>query len=213
MRNLCCLIVFTVMILGAYLTGCSENYTDHAAAGNLTQIQPVKPIIPGSSYKVPPKSEASNVPEPPSESVPSTTDAEPSSSETSLTEQPNVDLDLTKFSANMIYAEIYNMELSPEDYKGKIIKLTGEYVHFPKDVDQNGNPTSEEEVYACMIRDAMACCATGIEFIPEKDSSFWTNAPEDGSEITITGLCDIFLDESGLFTVIQLNNATVKESS
>ncbi len=125
-------------------------------------------------------------------------------------EHPKVDIDLTGFSANMLYAEVYNMVMNPNDYKGKVISITGDFVSFPKDVDNNGNPISDEEIFVCLISDAMACCQSGIEFIPEKNSLFWQERPAEGSKITITGMCDIFLDEGGWFTIIQLDNTKIE---
>ncbi len=228
MPELRSLILAAVIILGVFLTACSKDHTDRAAvpgpASLPASVQPIAPMVPKESKEMPPQPEASPVPKTPSadssesyaepeisEPVPSTPSGEASAAEAAPAEQRRIDIDLTGFSPNMLYAEVSNMGLSPEDYKGKIIRLTGEFAHFPKDVDENGNPTSTEEIFVCMISDAMACCASGIEFIPEKESSFWASPPEVGSKITITGLCDIFLDESGWFTVIQLDNAAVEQ--
>lgn len=212
MHELSRLIITAVTIMGVCLTGCSQSNTAYTAADASASPPPqISSVKPAASSKIQIQSEPSGAFEAPAESSPSTI-TEPVVDQTSTAKQTSVDIDLTKFNANILYAEIYNMGLSPEDYKGKVLKLTGEFAHFPKEVDKNGIPTSDEEIYVCMINDAMACCAIGIEFIPEKESSFWTNFPEDGSKITITGLCDIFLDESGWFTIIQLNNAAVEQS-
>lgn len=227
MRKLRSLSWIAVMILSICLTACSKKYTDRAAisesAAPPAKMQTVNPSVPNTPTDIPTQSESPLVQDSPavpaspsqtspknSEPIPSTNNSEQSASETVDPEQIKVDIDLTGFSANMLYAEVYNMGMSPDDYTGKVIRLTGEFARFPKDIDENGNPTSDEEIYVCLISDAMACCATGIGFIPEKDSSFWTSYPEDGDKITVTGLCDIFLDESGWFTVIQLDNATVE---
>lgn len=228
MRKLYRLLI-AVIILGVCLTACSKRHTDRESvfepATPPAEIQTIEPTIPETSAEMPDQSESSVVQDRPSmdtspsqtapkisEPIPSATDEKHSADETAATEQRKVDIDLTRFSPNMLYAEVYNMGMSPEDYKGKIIKLTGEFARFPLTVGENGNPTSDEEIFVCIISDAMACCATGIEFIPQKGSSFWTNYPKEGNKITVTGLCDIFLDESGWFTVIQLDNATVEQS-
>lgn len=210
-----------VMILGIFLTACSPVPDPETRPA---QVRTIEPSAPKTTPETSVQSESStiqnnpSVDTSPSHTAPKNSEPLPSSdngqsaSERIAAEQ-KVDIDLTGFSTNMLYAEVYNIEMSPEAYKGKIIKLTGEFARFPKDIDENGNPTSDEEIFVCIISDAMACCATGIEFIPEKESSFWTNYPEDGSKITITGLCDIFLDESGWFTIVQLDNATVQQSN
>ena len=41
-----------------------------------------------------------------------------------------IDIDLTGFSSTMIYAEVYNMMVSPEDYIGKTIKMNGLFSYY-----------------------------------------------------------------------------------
>lgn len=41
------------------------------------------------------------------------------------TEVKSVDLDLTQLSSTVVYSEVYNMLITPDDYKGKIIKMKG----------------------------------------------------------------------------------------
>ncbi len=228
MRKLRSLSLITVMILSICLTACSKKHTDRLSvsepATSPAPMQTNEPTVPETPTEIPAQSESSGVQDRSSvdtsqshtapkisEAIPSTSDSEHSASETVAPERIKVDIDLTGFSANMLYAEVYNIGISPEEYSGKVIKLTGEFARFPQDVDQNGNPTSDEEIFVCIISDAMACCATGIEFMPEKGSSFWTSYPKAGEKITVTGLCDVFFDKSG-FTVIQLDNATVEQS-
>ncbi len=205
------LMMIAVMIFGVCLVGCSQSHTEYVSAEESVslpaQLRPMDPIVPDMPSAD--ASESHTEPES-AETVPQRIDGKQSETETVPAKQREVDMDFTKFNPNMLYAEVYHMGMSPEDYKGKVIKLSGIFVHFPRNIDKNGNPISDEEVYVCIISDTMACCATGIEFIPEKGSSFWTEYPEEGSKITVTGLCDIFLDESGCFTVIQLDNATVE---
>lgn len=70
---------------------------------------------------------------------------------------PSVDVDLTSLSATMVYSEVYQMMYYPENYVGKSIKMDGLYDHYHD--DNSGN-----DYYACIIQDATACCAQGIEF-------------------------------------------------
>lgn len=187
-------LFLAVMILCICLTSCSKKHTERESVS-----------------ESPTPSEQTHTSEPTASEPPTEMPVQAASSP--VQEDAPIDIDLTQFNANMLYAEVYNMGMSPKNYKGKMIKLTGEFAHFPKYVDREGNPTSDEQIYVCIVSDAMACCAAGVEFIPEKESSFWINFPEDGSKITVTGLCDIFLDESGLFMIIQLDNATVEPSN
>lgn len=87
----------------------------------------------------------------------------------------SVDFDLTSMNPNMIYAQVFNLMLSPEDYDGKIFKMTG---NFLKLTGQNG-----ETVYAVVVKDALACCQQGLEF----KYDFAGNEPQPDQNITVTG--------------------------
>lgn len=221
MRKLYSLVFWAAMILCVCLTGCSENRTDHAAADIPNQMQPFKPIVPGTPNEVPLPSGSSNVTGAPSadasefntgteasEPIPPSTDGEQPATETLPPEQAKVDIDLTKFNSNMLYAEVYNMGLSPEDYINKTIKITGQLGYY-QEFDKEGLPVSGKKIPVCVINDTMACCWLAIEFAPADEASFFNNCPDIGSVITITGMCNIFTDKSG-FQIIQLNNAKVE---
>lgn len=46
------------------------------------------------------------------------------------TEEKSVDLDLTELSSTVVYSEVYNMLIKPDDYKGKIIKMKGQFNQY-----------------------------------------------------------------------------------
>nr|MCR5716177.1 hypothetical protein [Lachnospiraceae bacterium] len=71
----------------------------------------------------------------------------------------SVDVDLTTLSSTMVYSEVYNMMVSPDAYVGKTIRMSGLMSIF---LDE----ATEKYYYACIIQDATACCAQGIEFEP-----------------------------------------------
>ena len=89
----------------------------------------------------------------------------PPGSQSRLTEkQPasepdRIDIDLTEFSSNMVYAEVYHMISAPEQYLGKTIKIYGVYELY---VD----PDIEREYHTCIVTDTAACCSVGLEFAP-----------------------------------------------
>ena len=70
---------------------------------------------------------------------------------------PSVDVDLTALSATMVYSEVFQMMYYPEDYIGKTVKMEGLFDHYHDDA-------TGKDYYACIIQDATACCAQGIEF-------------------------------------------------
>ena len=68
----------------------------------------------------------------------------------------NIDFDLTKMSATMIYAEVFNMLIEPEKYENKRLKIKGLFTIY--------NEGTNDEVYSVIVPDATACCQQGIEF-------------------------------------------------
>ena len=98
-----------------------------------------------------------------------------------------VDVDLTKLSSTFVYAEVYNMVTTPEDYIGKTVKMDG---------TMNRYTTSSRELYACLILDATACCAQGIAFEWEGEHAP-AEYPPQGSIITVVGTFDTF-EEDGV---------------
>lgn len=107
--------------------------------------------------------------------------------ETAVTEstQGKVDVDLTALSSTMVYSEVYNMLTAPENYIGKTVKMTGGYSSF---LDE-----STGAVYrVCMIADATACCAQGMEFVLKDGMEY----PEMETDITVVGTFQLY-DENG----------------
>ena len=58
----------------------------------------------------------------------------------------------------MVYATVYQMMMEPEQYEGKTIRIDGNY-YISKD-EATGNT-----YHFCVIKDALACCAQGLEFV------------------------------------------------
>ena len=42
----------------------------------------------------------------------------------------DVDIDLTKLSATMVYSEVFNMLYTPEDYLGKTVNMEGTFTEY-----------------------------------------------------------------------------------
>ena len=68
------------------------------------------------------------------------------------------------------------MVLYPEEYDGKIVRMKGLFGIYE-------NEEMQETIYACIVQDATACCANGLEFKLADGYDY----PEEGEEITITG--------------------------
>lgn len=115
----------------------------------------------------------------------------------STTEAKSVDLDLTQLSSTVVYSEVYNMLITPDDYKGKIIKMKGQFNQYTD--DETG------KIYnSVIIPDATACCQQGLEF----ELSDKTNPNfEQGTQITVVGTFDTYSD--GEFLYCHLKNAKI----
>lgn len=87
----------------------------------------------------------------------------------------DTDLDLTQLSSTVVYAEVYNMLVTPENYTDKVVRMTGEYQEY---IDEQ----TGELYHSCVIYDALACCQQGVEFVLT-DGDY----PEEGTPITVVG--------------------------
>ncbi len=101
-------------------------------------------------------------------------------------EEGSVDIDLTQMSSIMIYSEVYNIMINPEDYLGKTIKICGPYyASYWEDTDKY--------YHYVIINDATACCSSGLEFIWEDNSHKYPEEyPKDETEIELVGRFDSY---------------------
>ena len=124
-------------------------------------------------------------------------------SETGATEQtetaPSKDtgesafVDLTALSSTMVYAEVFAMMSSPEDYVGKTVKMQG--IFSKGQLYAAGSLNDGGTVFACVIQDATACCAQGIPFELAGDHTYPQDYPELGDTITVVGTFEIHQQE------------------
>ena len=108
---------------------------------------------------------------------------------------PSVDVDLTVMNSNMVYAEVYNMMSQPADYIDKTIKIRGIYTVFEDE-------ENKQIYYSCIIQDATACCAQGIEFVPEDMEGFQGAGYEPGDEITVEGTFETYPEGDYIYAVL-----------
>jgi len=99
-----------------------------------------------------------------------------------------IDLDLAGMSGTIVYAQIYNLLCDPFPWLGRIIRMAG-YYSFYED-------TEHGTVYhACVIPDATACCAQGIEFVLAGEFAWPDDYPEAGEDITVTGRLEMYEED------------------
>ncbi len=100
----------------------------------------------------------------------------------------------------MVYSEVYAMVYEPEQYIGKTVKMHGLFATQ----DYNG-----ERLYACIVQDATACCAQGLEFEMAEHLVYPDDYPEPGTEITVVGTFDSYKEEvdGNYYIYLVLRNA------
>lgn len=160
-----------------------------------------------------PESEAPDEPESPSEESPLTENGESQGSGTVLPaadSQPDsqeaptisVDVDLTILSSTMVYAEVFNMTMSPDDYIGKIIRMTGIFTVYQ-------DPETKQVYCGVIVQDATACCAQGFDIVMPENAVYPQDYPPAESEVTVVGelQVDRSMEEYGLI-FLRLENVT-----
>ena len=110
-----------------------------------------------------------------------------------------VDVDLTVLSSTMVYSEVYNMTVYPDEYLGKTVKMRGSFAYAKGD---------DKYYFACIIADATACCSQGIEFVLADEKKFPDEYPELDTEITVTGVFDTYFEGKNMYC--QLINAVME---
>lgn len=104
--------------------------------------------------------------------------------ETAYTEE-DIDVDLTTLSSIMVYSEVYNMMIYPSDYIGKTVKMEGAFASYYDE-------TTNQRYYACIIKDATACCSQGLEFEPTDGYTYPDDYPADGENVCVIGVFDTY---------------------
>ena len=103
-----------------------------------------------------------------------------------------IDVDLAALSGTMVYAEVYHMLTEPEQYIGKTVRMSGQCNVYYDEV-------TDKTYYSCIIKDATACCAQGIEF----ELADGYDIPEEGDEICVEGVFDIYLEGENSYCTLR----------
>lgn len=108
-----------------------------------------------------------------------------------------VDYDLTEMNKDMVYATVSQMLMDPESYVGKTVRMNGPFSVYTN---------MDYSVYypACIIEDALACCATGMEFVVT-GATYPDDFPAEGTYITVTGTFETY--QEGDVSFCHINNA------
>lgn len=113
-----------------------------------------------------------------------------------------VDIDLTALSSTLVYAEVYSMMMSPEEYMGQTIKMKGTYC--PLYSEETG-----KYYHYVIIEDAAACCQQGIEFIWGGEHVFPDDYPSEGTEVEVVGVFDTYEELGDIYPYVATNEIKI----
>lgn len=117
--------------------------------------------------------------------------------------QKDIDYDLTEMNSDMIYATVFMVVQDPESYAGKTFKIYGNSYTFP-------TTEGKSMTHYCLIKDALACCAQGLEFISSNSDEKY---PDDGDEIVVTGTLESYTVEDIPLPLCRLVNAKIEKKT
>lgn len=106
------------------------------------------------------------------------------------------DIDLTVISGNMVYAEVFNLTNEPEKHKGKIVKMQGSFSEFY-------SSETNKRYFSCIITDASACCASGLEFVLTDDYVYPDDYPSKDETITVIGVFDSYVEDGNTYYTLR----------
>lgn len=116
----------------------------------------------------------------------------------------SVDYDLTAMSSDMVYATVYQMMADPDAYTGKTFRMAGVYYTTYYE------PAAQYYHY-CIIQDATACCAQGLEFVWGDGSHAYPDEyPAEGTEIVVQGTFETYTDEGDSYRYCRLKDASLE---
>lgn len=116
----------------------------------------------------------------------------------------SVDYDLTEMNSDMVYATVYRMMMDPEKYIGKTFKIDGLYY-------SGQNEETGIVYHYCVIQDALACCAQGLEFVVEDGSAPDTvEYPEEETEIEVKGTFETYKESDDDTLYCRIANAEME---
>ena len=185
------ILIFTlIMIIGlSAAAGCAGKDSAGHSSGNIKTVEDVlQEGIQSEDKDTGENAETSSSSE-------TTAQAEPKEAAQETPQDEDIDVDLTVLSSTMVYSEVYNMMVKPDDYIGKTVKMTGMYSYYHDDATGN-------DYHACIIQDATACCAQGIEFTTTDEFKYPDDYPEMGDDVTVIGRFDIYYEGDFCFMTL-----------
>ncbi len=102
------------------------------------------------------------------------------------------EVDLTKMSSTVVYAQVLDILSYPDNYLGKKITMSGLFGIYE-------SPTTGQVYFSCIIQDATACCANGIEFVRNGEFEYPQDYPDPGDEVRVVGYFETYEEDGYLY--------------
>ena len=206
MKNLIkSMVIFLCIFL---ITGCSNRKNvDEKGVSNTNSVNQ---IIDNQTVNNDNTTEASI-----EEEASTTTNVEPSKTTESMINKEEdvknpdttVDYDLTQMSSSMVFATVYQMMMTPQEYEGKTFRIDGNFYATYYE------PTKKYYFY-CIIQDATACCTQGMEFVWDDGSHIYPDEyPDDNAEIVVEGTFETYREEGDQNLYGRLSDATLQQKN
>lgn len=184
MRKISCFIL--CLISAGLIAGC--NGGDGPKSRMTAQTTGIRDVIESQMSK-----EAGNVSSASEETTSAAPETESQTEQSSKSSDGNsVDFDLTDLGPDILYAEVYSMMVFPDQYLGRTIKVAGIFTVYYDEARDNYH-------FACFVSDAAACCQQGIEFILDGDKAYPSDYPQEGAEITVTGVFGTYEEDGNTY--------------
>ena len=185
MKKYICITVLSVLAL----VGCGNDTSSHTQ-GAQTDVQSVIEQNIRAEENVTEVSEVLS-----EETVEETTQLTAASTSPEVSSGETVDL--TELGSDMVYAVVFEMMTEPEKYMGKTIRIKGTNNRYT-DIETG------QDYYACLIKDAAACCAQGIEYKLPEGAEY----PDFNAEITVSGVFGSYFEGENEYFVLE--NAVIE---
>ena len=144
---------------------------------------------------------------PASQPAPPPVSSAPASQPQAVSQPAPVDVDLTTLSSTMVFAEVSNLMYDPIPYLGKTVRMEGEF-SVEHGYTMDGEEDLSQNFFYCIIEDALACCAQGLEFDLAAPRPYPEGYPPEGSEVTVVGTVELY--EEGGFRYLRLADAVLE---
>lgn len=195
---LLCLLLFTV-------SGCSrnENSRNRTSSGSSVDKVISDQIDNASEQRIEDDGTQSSEPAAEDSGADESSQTE-AFAETDASDTAGVDYDLTAMSSDMVYATVYQMMTAPNTYVGKTIRMEGLYYGYYYE-------TTGQEYHYCVIQDALACCAQGLEFVWGDGSHIYPDEyPEENAEIVVQGVFETYQEDGDENLYCRLKDAALE---